>query len=110
MLNRVSDDVDKREGSIIYDALAPAAYFLADQYFQLENFIDLLLPDTALGEYLDRAVSGYGVTRKEASAAIRKITTSGEIPAGSRKGNEAAGRPGIWESADMRGEDPVQLF
>ena len=84
MLNRVSDDVDKREGSIIYDALAPAAYFLADQYFQLENFIDLLLPDTALGEYLDRAVSGYGVTRKEASAAIRKITVSGEIPIGSR--------------------------
>ncbi len=84
MLNRVSDDVDKREGSIIYDALASAAYFLADQYFQLENFIDLLLPDTALGEYLDRAVSGYGVTRKEASAAIRKITVSGEIPIGSR--------------------------
>ena len=27
MLNMVSDDVDKREGSIIYDALAPAAYF-----------------------------------------------------------------------------------
>jgi uncharacterized phage protein gp47/JayE len=25
MLNRVSDDKDKREGSIIYDALAPAA-------------------------------------------------------------------------------------
>ena len=38
MLNMVSDDVDKREGSIIYDALAPAAYFLADQFFQLDNF------------------------------------------------------------------------
>lgn len=49
MLNMVSDDVDKREGSIIYDALAPAAYFLADQFFQLDNFVDLLLPDTALG-------------------------------------------------------------
>ena len=48
MLNMVSDDVDKREGSIIYDALAPAAYFLADQFFQLDNFVDLLLPDTAL--------------------------------------------------------------
>ena len=31
MLNRVPDDIDKREGSVIYDALAPAAYFLADQ-------------------------------------------------------------------------------
>ena len=52
MLNRVPEDIDKREGSVIYDALAPAAYFLADQYFQLENFVDLVLPDTALGEYL----------------------------------------------------------
>ena len=40
MLNRVPEDIDKREGSVIYDALAPAAYFLADQYFQLENFVD----------------------------------------------------------------------
>ena len=44
MLNRVSNDVDKREGSVIYDALAPAAYFLADQYFQLSNFVDLCFP------------------------------------------------------------------
>ena len=58
MLNMVSDDVDKREGSIIYDALAPAAYFLADQFFQLDNFVDLLLPDTALGEYLDSHPEG----------------------------------------------------
>ena len=79
MLSRVTSDVDKREGSVIYDALAPAAYFLADQYFQLEHFLDLVLPDTAVGEYLDRVVSGYGVTRKAASAAIRKITTSGAI-------------------------------
>ena len=45
MLNRVSNDVDKREGSVIYDALAPAAYFLADQYFQLSNFVDLVFAD-----------------------------------------------------------------
>lgn len=84
MLNRVSNDVDKREGSVIYDALAPAAYFLADQYFQLSNFIDLVLPDTAVGEYLDRAVSGYGMTRKLASPSIRKIVTTGDVAIGTR--------------------------
>lgn len=84
MLNRVSNDVDKREGSVIYDALAPAAYFLADQYFQLSNFIDLVLPDTAVGEYLDRAVSGYGMTRKLASHSIRKIVTTGDVAIGTR--------------------------
>lgn len=33
MLNRVPDDIDKREGSVIYDALAPTAYSIADLYF-----------------------------------------------------------------------------
>ena len=101
MLNMVSDDVDKREGSIIYDALAPAAYFLADQFFQLDNFVDLLLPDTALGEYLDRAVGGYGITRKEASAAIRKVTTSAAVPIGSRWSIEGI----VYRIADQTAEN-----
>ena len=50
MLGRVPSNVDKREGSIIYDALAPCAYFLAQQNFQLENYLDLVFPDTAVGE------------------------------------------------------------
>nr|WP_243109107.1 baseplate J/gp47 family protein [Clostridium sp. OM04-12AA]DAV55827.1 MAG TPA: Baseplate J like protein [Caudoviricetes sp.] len=86
MLNRVPDDIDKREGSVIYDALAPAAYFLADQYFQLGNFVDLVLPDTALGEYLDRTVSAYGIARKTATAAVRKMITSGAVEIGTRWG------------------------
>ena len=76
MLNRVTSDVDKREGSIIYDALAPCAYYLADQYFRLDNFLDLLFADTAVGEYLDRCVG-------PATYAVRKVTASGEIPIGS---------------------------
>ena len=35
MLDKVPGNVDKREGSIIYDALAPCAYFLMQQQFQL---------------------------------------------------------------------------
>ena len=74
MLDRVPSNVDKREGSIIYDALAPCAYFLAQQNFQLENYLDLVFPDTAVGEYLDRAVAAFGVTRKPASAAAVSYT------------------------------------
>lgn len=84
MLSRVPSNVDKREGSIIYDALAPCAYFLAQQHFQLKNFIDLVLPDTAIGEYLDRAVSAYGITRKPATAAVRKMTATDLVPIGTR--------------------------
>lgn len=83
MLNRIPDDVDKREGSVIYDALAPSAYFLADQYYQLSNFIDLVFPDTAIGEYLDRAVYAY-MSRKPAVAAVRKMTTSDIVDLGTR--------------------------
>ena len=28
LLDRVKNDVDKREGSVIFDAIAPCAYFL----------------------------------------------------------------------------------
>jgi uncharacterized phage protein gp47/JayE len=85
MLNRVPSKVDKREGSIIYDAVAPCAYFLTQQDFQLENFVDLVLADTAVGEYLDRAVWPH-VTRKEATPAVRIMETSGEVAVGTRWG------------------------
>lgn len=86
MLSRVSSDVDKREGSIIYDALAPCAYKLAETYFQLNNFIDLVSGDTTVGEYLDRVVADYGITRKAATYAIRKIITTGAVAIGTRWG------------------------
>ena len=86
MLDRVPSDVDKREGSVIYDALAPCAYFLAQQNFQLDNFIDLVFPDTALGEYLNRAAEAYNVSRKPATNAVRKMTTSGSVEIGTRWG------------------------
>lgn len=86
MLDKVPSNVDKREGSIIYDALAPCAYFLAQQNFQLENFLNLVFPDTALAEYLDRAIAGYGVVRKSATAAVRQMITSGAVELGTRWG------------------------
>lgn len=86
MLSRVTSDVDKREGSVIYDALAPCAYYLAQTYFNLNNFLDLVSGDTAVGEYLDRVVADYGLARKAATYAVRKVTTTGAIDAGTRWG------------------------
>ena len=37
MLESVPDTVDKREGSIIYDALSPAAAELAKAYMELDG-------------------------------------------------------------------------
>lgn len=86
MLALVPSNVDKREGSVIYDALAPCAYFLGQQNFQIENFIDLVFADTAVGEYLDRAASVFNVTRHPATAAVRKVTASAPIAMGTRWG------------------------
>ena len=86
MLSRVSTDVDKREGSVIYDALAPAAYKLAEAYFMLSMYLDLVSGDTAVGEFLDRVAADHGITRKQATYAFRKIETSGPVGVGTRWG------------------------
>jgi uncharacterized phage protein gp47/JayE len=83
-LSKVPSDVDKRQGSVIYDALAPACFKLAEYYAQLDNFVDLVLVDTAVGKYLDRIVAAFGLTRKPATSAVRKVTTNEAVDIGSR--------------------------
>lgn len=90
MLDRVPDDVDKREGSVIYNACAPAAWELAAMYAELGINMELSFADTASGEYLSRRVAEFGVNRKQASKAKRKgkfFDASGQpldVPIGSR--------------------------
>lgn len=84
MLSRVPSNVDKREGSIIYDAIAPVAFKLTETYFNLSTFIDLFFVDTSTGEYLDKLCKAFGVDRKQPTKAVRKIITNGIIPIGSR--------------------------
>ncbi len=71
-LERVSDDVDKREGSVIYDALSPMAVELTQAYIVIDSIIDLVFPDTSVGEYLDRLVEQIGLERSKATKSIRK--------------------------------------
>lgn len=71
MLRRVPEDLDKREGSIIYDALAPAAAELAQFYIELDNQYTLSFADTASGEYLARRTKEFGVVRFPATKAKR---------------------------------------
>ncbi|WNS42851.1 baseplate J/gp47 family protein [Paenibacillus sp. MMS20-IR301] len=90
MLGRVPEGMDKREGSIIYDALAPAAAELAQMYLELEVSNNLFFPDTATGEYLERSIVWTGIARHPASKAqlSGRFYGSGEalldIPLGSR--------------------------
>lgn len=70
-LDRVSDDIDKREGSIIYDALAPSMYQLSMMYMSLYNLLQDTFPTTAVGEYLDLKVLEQGLSRFEATKATK---------------------------------------
>ena len=44
-LDRVSSSIDKREGSVVYDAIAPAAAELAIMYIELASLMDRAFPD-----------------------------------------------------------------
>ena len=79
MLDRVPEGMDKREGSIIYDALAPAAAGLAILYIELDVILNQTFADTATGEYLEKRCAERGLTRKEAKARLEKYGKN-ELP------------------------------
>lgn len=72
MLDNVPNTVDKRQGSIIYDALAPAAIELAQMYSDLDVIIRLAFADTSSGEYLTRRAAEVAIIRKSATKARKK--------------------------------------
>lgn len=71
-LSQVPDDIDKREGSIIYDALAPACYQLALFTMDLKNVLLNAFVQTAVGGYLDLKAEEHGLKRIAATQAYVK--------------------------------------
>lgn len=74
LMDNVSDDVDKREGSIIYDALAPAATVLAEEAITLANTIEFIYTQTSTGEFLDYRAVERGTSRIAATKTQVKAT------------------------------------
>lgn len=64
-------NVDKRVGSIIYDALAPVCLELAEAYVKMDILEEQTYLMTATGSNLDKRVYDYGITRTEATQALR---------------------------------------
>lgn len=73
MLSNVSDDFDKREGSVIYDALAPAAMELANFYIALDMVMDEVFADSASYYYLIKRAAEKGIYPKEETYALCKM-------------------------------------
>lgn len=71
-LSYVPDTEDKRQGSIIWDALAPACTELAKFYMELRNTYKDTFAESAQGDALDLRVAEQGLTRYAATYAKKR--------------------------------------
>ena len=83
-LKSIPSDIDKREGSIVYDALAGNSIETVEMYIALEDFYKETFGSTASREYLIERAKERGVFPKPASAGMYKGVFNIEIPIGSR--------------------------
>lgn len=72
MLSNVATDVDKREGSIIFDTLSPAALELANAYMGLDTILNNAFADSAERDYLVKIAKERGITPEDSTSAILK--------------------------------------
>lgn len=84
MLDKVPNDLDKREGSVLYNALAPCAVELQNAYIEMDNILDMVFVDTTEGIFLTKKCHERGIDRKEATKAICKGEFNIDVPIGSR--------------------------
>jgi len=84
MLDRVPSNMDKREGAIIFDALAPAAVELQIMYIELDVILKETFGDTASREYLIRRAAERGIIPLPATYAILKGEFNMNVPIGAR--------------------------
>ena len=73
-LERVPGNLDTREGSVMYDALAPAAYVMAEMSLNMANTVLNTFTQTASGEYLDYRAEERGLKRESATFAEVLVT------------------------------------
>ena len=69
--NELLSDVDKREGSIVYDTLAPVCMELADAYVKMDILESQLSLLTATGSNLDNRAYEQGMAREQETQAER---------------------------------------
>lgn len=108
MLANVPDDLDKREGSVIWDALAPAALELETAYLFLDYVLNQSFADTSDRDFLILRARERGLLPYEASCAVLKgvFTPSDADVAGKRfnigamnylVGGAIDGEPGCYQ-------------
>lgn len=88
MLDKIPNTYDKREGSVIWLALAPAAAELAQSYIEFDRIVNETFADTASYEYLRRRAEERGLYPFEPTNAILKAEFNQDVQLGTRFGKE----------------------
>lgn len=83
-LEMVKTNVDKREGSIIWDALSPHTIQLYELYLAMDGMLREMFGDTATREFLIRLARTRGIYPYPATHAILKGEFNTDVPIGSR--------------------------
>lgn len=87
MLDRVRStypEVDTREGSLIYTAIAPCALELAIMYTELDRVIEESFAETASLEYLEKRAHERGLSQQLATNAVMQGSFNATVPVGTR--------------------------
>lgn len=83
-LKRVKTDVDKREGAIVYDALAPSSIQAQELYIAMDGMIVEMYGDTASRKFLTKLCLERGIIPYPATKAILKGEFNIDVPIGAR--------------------------
>lgn len=98
MLDSLPSDLDKTEGSYIWDAISPAAIELALAAIWAQEVLRRGFASTTFGEYLDLRCEEHGITRRPAVQSTGQVKFIGVaetlVPAGTRVATTADANTG----------------
>lgn len=86
MKGTITSDIDKSEGSFVFDALSPTSKELAATYISNDDILQRTNPYTAIGVDLENITKPYGVIRKDGGKATTQILVTAK-PGTSIKAN-----------------------
>lgn len=78
ILDNITLDIDKREGSILNTFASANAMSLAKAYIEMGDILSLGFIEDTFDTYLDKRVSEFGVYRKQGTKATGQIKVTGD--------------------------------
>jgi uncharacterized phage protein gp47/JayE len=84
MLEQVTTDIDKEQGSVIWDALSPCAIEMAKMYIELDDVYRLAFVKTSEGQHLTDLCFQFGIYRLPATKSIRACNLNMPVEIGTR--------------------------